>query len=445
MTRVINRRNFIGITATAGAGLVISKAVAAQIDNTPDNELNVALIGAGTQGETLMTTCLKMSKDSGVRFKAVCDIWQDLTLKRVLRLLQRYGHQIKGYVDYRQMLDEEKDLDAVIIATPDFCHAEQTIACLKAGLNVYCEAPMSNTIEGARQMAKAVRQTGKLLQIGHQRRSDPRYIHCQDKLINSSRLLGRITAVNAQWNQSARPDRGWSKKRQVNSATLTKYGYNSMHRFKNWMWYKDLGAGPAVDFGVHQIDVINWFLGTNPKYITARGGTYYYDRKTHEWYDVVRIIFDYETGQGPVSVCCQTLLTNGYRGDFEIFMGDMGTLELSQTPGKNTVYRNPDAPDWDKWVRLGFLHRPGIKEKKQDDSVIDVGETRPPVKYTIPVVIKDPYYKPHLQNFFDTIRGKASLNCSAETAYVATATALKINEALVAGRTLAFEPEEFIV
>jgi predicted dehydrogenase len=444
MTRVINRRDFINITAATGAGLMISKAIPAQGKNS-SNELNVALIGAGTQGETLMTTCLKMGKDSGIRFKAVCDIWQDLTLKRILRLLQRYGHQAKGYVDYRQMLAEEKDLDAVIIATPDFCHAEQTVACLKAGLNIYCEAPMSNNIEGARRMVRAAKQTGKLLQIGHQRRSDPRYMHCRDKLIQSSRLLGRITAVNAQWNQSARPDRGWSKRKQIDSSTLAEYGYKSMHQFKNWMWYKNLGAGPAVDFGVHQIDVINWYLAANPKYITARGGTYYYDRKNHEWNDVVRVIFDYETKQGSVSACCQTILTNGYGGNFEAFMGDMGTLELSLSPGRNAVYRDPDAPDWDKWVRLGILHRPGMKEQKKDDSVIEVGETRPPVKYTIPVVLKDPYYKPHLQNFFDAVRGKESLNCSAETAYAATATALKINEALTAGRTLAFESKDFIV
>ncbi|MBN1805264.1 MAG: Gfo/Idh/MocA family oxidoreductase [Sedimentisphaerales bacterium] len=443
MTRVINRRDFIGITATAGAGLMVSKAIPAQSKNSSD-ELNIALIGAGTQGETLMTTCLKMSKDSGIRFRAVCDIWQDLTLERILRLLQRYGHQAKGYVDYRRMLEEEKDLDAVIIATPDFCHAEQTVACLRAGLNVYCEAPMSNTLEGARQMVKTAKQTGKILQIGYQRRSDPRYIHCQDKLINSSKLLGRITAVNAQWNQSARPDRGWSKRRQLDSATLAEYGYKSMHRFKNWMWYRDLGAGNAVDFGVHQIDVINWFLGANPKHITARGDTYFYDKKNHEWHDVARIIFDYETGQGPVSVCCQTVLTNGYGGNFEAFMGDMGTLELSQSPGRNAVYRDPDAPDWDKWVRLGFLHSSGMKEQKKDDSVIDVGQTRPPVKYTIPVVMEDPYCKPHLRNFFDAVRGKANLNCSAETACPATAAALKINEALAAGRTLAFVPEDFI-
>ena len=443
MRRIIDRRDFIGITAAAGVSLATSKVIATQANTSEDDELNIAVIGAGIQGETLMTTCLKMGKHAGVRFKAVCDIWEELTLKRVLGVLRRFGHEARGYVDYRQMLQEEKDLDAVIIATPDFCHAEQTVACLNTGLNVYCETPMSNTVDSAREMVEAAGQTGKLLQIGHQRRSDPRYIHCRDKLLFMSRLLGRITAVNAQWNQPARSDRGWSKRRQMDPATLAEYGYSSMHEFKNWMWYKALGAGPVVNFGVHQIDVINWFLGTKPKSVTARGGNYYYEVKTHEWDDVVMAIFDYETQEGPVSAYYQMITTNGYGGHFEAFMGDQGTLEMSQSARGNSVYRDPDTPDWDKWVRLGFLHRPGMKEQKEDASVLEVAETKPPVKYGIPVVLRDPYYSPHLQNFFDAVRGKAKLNYPAETAYAATITALKMREAVVAGRTLAFEPKEF--
>lgn len=442
MSKIINRRDFLSMTAAAGIGLATSKG---QTNAGDKGELNVAVIGVGVQGETLMTTCLKMSKNSGIRFKAICDIWEDLTLKRILRVLKRFGHEAKGYVDYRQMLSEEKDLDAVIIATPDFCHAEQTLACLKAGLNVYCEAPMSNTTESAREMVKAAQQTGKLLQIGHQRRSDPRYVHCQDKLLNTSRLLGHITAVNAQWNQSARADRGWSRRRQISPETLARYGYKSMHQFKNWMWYKALGAGPVVDFGVHQIDVINWFLSTHPKSVTARGGTYYYEKKTHEWADVVMAILDYETKTGPVGANYQMITTNGYGGHYEAFMGHQGTLEMSQSKRGSAVYRDPEAPDWDKWVRLGFLHRPGVEEPKEDDSVIEVGETKLPGKYTIPIALEVPYYQPHLQNFFDAVRGKASLSCSAETAYGATVSALKLNEAVATDHTCVFKSEEFLL
>jgi predicted dehydrogenase len=166
----IDRREFIRSTAALGAGLVLtpksfSRAAGAKID-----DLNVALLGAGAQGQVLLNACLKIP---GLRFKAVCDIWTAYNQKRVSRLLKKYHHEHNTYVDYQEMLAQEKDLDAVLIATPDFWHAEHTVACLKAGLHVYCEKEMSNTLEGARKMAHAAKETGKLLQIGHQRRSNP--------------------------------------------------------------------------------------------------------------------------------------------------------------------------------------------------------------------------------------------------------------------------------
>ena len=86
--------------------------------------------------------------------------------------MQDSGHPNRAYVDYKELLDKEKaNLDAVIVATPDFWHAEHAIACMKAGLQVYCEKEMSNNLADARRMVQTARETGKLLQIGHQRRT----------------------------------------------------------------------------------------------------------------------------------------------------------------------------------------------------------------------------------------------------------------------------------
>jgi len=438
----MDRRSFLRSTAVAGTGLAFSSAVLSAAGSGDSSDINVALLGAGAQGEVLLNACLKLGAESGLRFRAVCDVWEDLNLARIVKLLGRYGHEANSYIDYRAMLEQEKQLDAVLIATPDFCHAEQAEACLKAGLHVYCEAPMSNTIDGARRMVQAARESGKLLQIGQQRRSNPRYQHCQSQLLRTAGLLGRLTAVNGQWHHPARGDRGWSRRRALDEATLAKYGYASMHQFKNWMWYEGLGSGPVVDLGVHQIDVINWFLGGVPKTITARGGTYYYDPKTHQWYDTVMAILEYETSDGLVSVSYETLCTNGYGGHVEIFMGDQGTLELSESASRGGVYRDPEAPDWRKWVRLGLLDEPGEEVKAPAGSAsIDVAETKPPAKYDIPVAVDVPYHQPHLQNFFAATRGQAQLNCPAEAAYASTVTALKINEAVAARRTLELTPE----
>jgi len=87
------------------------------------------------------------------------------------------------------LLASHPELDAVLIATPDFKHAEHTVAALKAGKHVYCEKLMSNTVEGARSMVLAARETKKLLQLGHQRRSNPRYLHARDKIVRDAKLL----------------------------------------------------------------------------------------------------------------------------------------------------------------------------------------------------------------------------------------------------------------
>ncbi len=447
MNMQIDRRSFLRSTAAAGAGLMLAPNVlAAGTSAGKGDDLNVALLGAGAQGQVLLGSCLKIP---GLRFRAVCDIWTAFNQTRVTRLLKKYRHDVTPYVDYAEMLDKEKDLDAVIIATPDFRHAEHTIACLEAGLHVYCEKEMSNTLEGARKMVEAARKSGKLLQIGHQRRSNPRYIHCFDKLIKEAKLLGRITTINAQWNRSARPDDGWPKKAEIDQAILKKYGFKSMHQFRNWRWYKGLGGGPIVDLGSHQIDIFNWFLDANPKSVIASGGTDYYDKKTHEWYDTVMAIFEYEYEYDPgkkqtVRAFYQTITTNSNNGYFESFMGDEGTLQISESASKGECNREPSAPDWEKWVKAGFLKAPAGQETSQAGGAVDVRETmRASSAYELPVKMDKKYHQPHLENFFDAVRGKAKLNCPPQVAYESAVTVLKVNEAVEAARKLNFKKEEF--
>ena len=141
-------------------------------------------------------------------------------------------------------IEASADIDAVIIATPDFWHAQHTVDCLEAGKHVYCEKEMSNTLEGARKMVAAARETGKLLQIGHQRRSNPRYLHCYEKLIGEANLLGRIVTVNGQWNRAVTPDLGAPDRYAIPEARLKQYGFRDMAQFRNWRWYKGLGGGP---------------------------------------------------------------------------------------------------------------------------------------------------------------------------------------------------------
>jgi len=433
--------------AAAGAGLALSPMVLGQTDNSkkPD-DINVALLGCGAQGQVLMNVCLKIP---GIRFKAVCDIWTAWNQRRVSRILKAYKHEHNTYVDYEEMLDKEKDIDAVIIATPDFWHADHTVDCLKNGLHVYCEKEMSNTLEGARQMVLAARETGKLLQIGHQRRSNPRYIFCCEKLLKEAKLLGQITAVNGQWNRAVREPLGWPKKTAIDKTTLEKYGYKSMQQYRNWRWYKGLGGGPIVDLGSHQIDIYNWFLGAHPESVMASGRTNYYDKKTHEWYDTVMAIYEYEAAQGPVTAFYQTISTNSGNGYFESFMGNQGTLVISEPAYRCSVYREDWMTEtkWDKWVKKGYLKKAeGLDQPESEEAVGDIRPPSPkPAKYDMSVKMDKPVHQPHLENFFDAIRGKAKLNCPAEIGYETAVAVLKVNEAAEAARKLNFKPEEFKV
>ncbi|HPY76246.1 MAG TPA: Gfo/Idh/MocA family oxidoreductase [Anaerohalosphaeraceae bacterium] len=454
MNESMNRREFVKTSAAIGAGLFVTGKILGA--GGSKDTLNIAFLGAGAQGQALLDATMKLGPEAAVRIMAVCDIWEKVNLRRVSRRIQSYkaayGHEGRPYVDYKEMLDTEKDLDAVIIATPDFCHAEQTIACLEKGLHVYCEKEMSNTLEGARQMLEAANRTGKLLQIGHQRRSNPRYRYCFDKYIQEAKPLGRITTINGQWNRSKASceDLDWPEGMEIDEATLNKYGFQDMHQFRNWRWFKGLGGGPIVDLGSHQIDIYNWYLGAVPRSVMASGGNDYW--KNHQWYDSVMAVYEYLTKDGPVRAFYQTLTTSSANGYYESFMGLKGTLVISESANRGSVYRESWVPeeDWDPWVTKGYLKKVEgktvVDNQEKEEAVLDVREgTFSPAEYKIPVTMNVPYHQPHIQNFLEAVRGREKLNCPAQIGYETAVTVLKVNEAIEKGCRLEFKTDEFTV
>ena len=168
-----------------------------------------------------MESCLRIP---GIRIAAVCDIWE-YSQRYASRYLKKFGQQVNVYEDYRDMLSKEKGLDAALIATPDWVHAEHANACMEGGLHVSCEKEMSNSLAKARSMLQTAKRTGKLLQIGHQRRSNPRYIHAIDRLVHEKKILGLVSQIYAQWNRAKSDMLGWPKQYVISPAVLQKYGY----------------------------------------------------------------------------------------------------------------------------------------------------------------------------------------------------------------------------
>ncbi len=434
-----DRRSFLKSTAAVGAALGARAFAAA-----PSDTLNLALVGAGTQGQALLNACVKLP---GVRVKALCDIWADYNLVNASRVLEKFKHEHATYTDLGELLGKERDLHAAIIATPDFCHAEQTIACLKAGLHVYCESPMANTVEGARQIVLAARSSGKTLQVGYQRRSNPRYVHGAEKLIREVKLLGRIVNAQAQWNRPSQTERGFPRRAPVPDDVLKARGYETMQRFRNWEWYRDLGGGPLASLSSHQLDVCNWLLGARPARIMASGGTDYYDKKTHQWPDSVLAVLEYDLPQGPARVSLQLLGANGYLGDQERFLGDQGTLVIAEARGRTEVFREQSALDWDRWVGLGYLKKPEEKAEAKAAGAHGTGVTesiRPPV-YHLPDLPEEPPAAAHLASFLDAIRTGAAPRCGPEAGFEAVVAVAKIMAAIERGTKIECPPEEWKV
>src|ERR1035437_367591 len=439
---LLNRRDFIAATAVAGAGMLLNSCKSdsgkktAAVKSSSLNTINIALIGYGEEGKVLLESILNIE---GVRLVALCDIW-NYHLDQGARYLQKIGNEVRTYENYEDLLAKEKDLQAVVIATPDFCHAPMTNTCLRDGLHVYCEKSMSDTIDGSRSMVRTMRETGKLLQIGHQRRSNPRYLFTLNRPLHEAQFCGRLTAAQAQWNRAVKEDFGWPKKFEMPASMLAKYGYKDMHQFRNWRWYKGLGGGPLSDLGSHQIDIFNWWMGTTPKSVIASGGLDYY--KNHDWYDNAMVIYEYPSAQGVVRAFyqVQTTTTSG-GGCFETFMGDDGTIKMSEDPSLCAIYREARATavSWDDLAQKGYVR---AIQTSADATKVDVRETAQLAQYEIPVFFNKPPHQPHLENFFNAIRGTAKLNCPAEEAFTSEYVIHKANEAVGAEKKILITKEE---
>ncbi|MHC4983127.1 MAG: Gfo/Idh/MocA family protein [Planctomycetota bacterium] len=441
----MTRRKFLASTAATAGTILAGRAVQSLARAAPTtgaggaaSEVTAAIIGAGAHGMVLLRDALRIP---GVRFRAVCDIWK--YSQRYASGTVRNAGQPKPniYMDYREMLDKEKDLQAVIVATPDWMHAEHANAAMKAGLDVYCEKEMSNSLQKAASIVATARQTGCVCQIGHQRRSNPVYQHALELLAKDG-ICGRITNCYGQWNRSVQEKLSWPKRYEIPADVLAKFGYKSMDHFRNWRWYRQYSAGPISDLGSHQIDVFSWFLKANPESVMAAGGKDYYEAS--EWYTDMMTIYEYRLGSGSVRAFYQVLNTNGFGRYFERFMGDKGTLAISEHPDKCYYVPEPatEVPQWMAAVarvdRAGHKAIPLIAAlSKKSERLSGIMADRR--KKTI--------HQYHLENFFAAVRASKpkAVTCPPSEAYRTAVAVLSALSAVEKGTKRRFKGEEFNV
>ena len=435
----LTRRDFLRSATAAGAGVVVSQVAVGQDSAGPEDQINVALIGAGSQGRILLNNSLKIP---GIRFKAVCDIWS-YSQKYASNILKAYDQPVNVYEDYEEMLASENDLDAAFIATPDWQHAPITEACLDAGVHVYCEKEMAHNLEAAKRIVTAAQNSDQLVQIGHQRRSNPRFVHAKN-MIEAGDVLGRLTHVRGQWNRATIINRSTPKKYEMDEAKLEKYGYGSMKRLRNWRWYKKYAGGPMCDLGSHHIDIFNWFLDSTPAAVQATGGLDFWGDKTErEWWDTVLATYDYKTDQGWVRGFYQVANTTSFRGFYTSYMGYQGSLLISEQSNKGYMVREQRAEKKD-WEDLAEK----TEEMGQEAIELEVGKTRRKTEQgqqDIKEQAKKPPHQPHQENFIGAIRGEQELTCPPEIGYETAVCVFKANEALRKGQKVKFKAADFEV
>jgi predicted dehydrogenase len=255
-----NRRRFLG-----GA---IATAASYQRVFGANERIRVGAIGTGGRWGALADG---LQKSGGNEVVAVCDVYEP----RYLRAKANAAPGATSHVDYREILDR-KDVDAVVIATPDHWHVKILTDAVRAGKDVYCEKPVTHTIEEGAPLIAAVRDSKRIVQIGLQQRSWEHYVTVKKEVIDAN-VLGQVTFVRTYWyqnhNTAGRAQSfdtsklDW--KRFLGSASDRPFDADT---FANWRWYWDFGGGAMTDLFVHWVDVAHWYMGVDkPVRATATG------------------------------------------------------------------------------------------------------------------------------------------------------------------------------
>jgi predicted dehydrogenase len=294
---MVTRREFLDTLVVGAAGLAIGATAKSygQILGSNDR-LNFALIGLNGRTYAHLSS-LKANKDAA-RITHVCDV-DSVILKTFAAGAEReLGYAPAADKDFRNVL-QQKDVDAITIATPDHWHAPMAIAGLQADKHVYVEKPCShNPAEGA-MLVEAQQKYGKLVQMGSQQRSSPHTIEIVDKIHNG--LIGRPYFAKG-WYSNVRKSIGIGKQVPLppqldwdlwqGPAPRRPYQDN-IHPY-NWHWFRNWGTGETLNNGTHEVDVCRWALAAGyPRRITSSGGRYQF-QDDWQFYDTLITSFEYE-------------------------------------------------------------------------------------------------------------------------------------------------------
>jgi predicted dehydrogenase len=423
-----NRREVLGLAAGAvAAGVTQSAATASTVE-----PIRTAVIGSGARGSDLIRS---LTTIQGVELVALADDYPP----HLEKAAKYAGPQAALFGDYRKMLDEAKP-QAVVIAVPLYLHYAVAHDCLATGVDVFCEKTMCHTIDDARRLASEVAASGHVFQVGLQRRANP--IYRQAAAMVQAGVLGQISAVKAQWHRN----NNWRRPVPVPKGDAD---WSRLERKLNWRLYRDYSGGLMTELGSHQLDVVNWLLGTTPRRVSAFGSVDYW-RDGREVCDNVFCMYEYEQTSKPtptssdtslkphtVRVTYSSLCNNAYEGAAELIMGTKGSLYL--TSAKGLFYREKQADD------IGWQARKAGDGDDENASIVTAGKTlklsnSPWAHRGEPLEIDNLIgddTRDELVSFIDHVRRRdVKTICDAQEGLRDTITVLTANQAIDEGRAL---------
>jgi predicted dehydrogenase len=426
-SRITRRRFNQGVAV--GAGLLASRAVAgpaASPATSPSQPVRVGFIGVGNRGDQVLNAFLAQ-KDTQI--VALCDLYQPYLDAAARKVAERSGTPPKLVTkDYRRLLDS-RDVDAVVVATPDHWHALQTVHACRAGKDVYVEKPLSLTVAEGRAMVDAARQHKRVVQVGIQRRSSPGVREMIDFLRGGG--IGAVTVARAFHLQNESPhgigrpkdgdppaDLDWDA--WVGPAPMKPYNPNrTLYRFR---WFYDYSGGQMTNTGAHYLDLIRWALGDDdaePISVAAMGGKFA-DFDNREVPDTLEAMWTFRHR----ATIAQTLVTFS---QFNANDADASAkpCEIEFRGTKGTVYYRgssfevvPETGTTREYPILSPLDRKGPAGWRDGKPVIESKLVKGTQGNATPE---------HARNFLDCVRSRKQCVCDIETGHRSTSATIIAN------------------
>lgn len=336
-----SRRTFLKMTGAGVAGVALTSNASSYNHILGANDrVRVGIVGFSDRcRDALIPAFLMHSGELNFEFTAVSDIWSRRREEAAARL-EKLTQKRPALARNNEELYDRKDVDAVIVATADFQHALHGVEAVRAGRDAYVEKPLANTMSDARAIRKAVKETGKIVQIGTQRRSTPVYQQAFEYI--KSGKFGDIVMVEMTWNVNQpgrwrRPslvpelreaDTDW--KRFLLNRPFEPFDARKYLEFRLFWPYS---SGIPCQWLVHQIDTVHWFTGLpRPRSVVANGGLYLWKDGRKNW-DTFTAVFDYGPLKDPskgFQVVYSSRQTNSAGETKELYYSNGGTLDLDK-------------------------------------------------------------------------------------------------------------------